>query len=267
MSKTIRTYIEQHVAEGMTLAQARNFTAQQIILSKISQSEYVDRVLIKGGVVMYNLTHENRRSTLDLDFDFVRYDISEESIKLFADILDRKEPNCRVVLVPPIQELHQQDYKGKRVNLLIKDETASLKLKVDIGVHTLLGISQNKMCFSFGFDEELQLFVNPPEQIFAEKLFSLAKIGPSSQRYKDIDDIYYLIVHEGLNVELVRKCLKLITIDNPYNIKDIQDVVDEAENCLCNKLFIVGYNENGGSWLGIEYEKAKNTIIDFIYKL
>ena len=73
--KTIKEFIEQYVASGFTDAQARSFTAQQIILSKIAESRYADKVLLKGGVVMYNITQEQRRSTLDLDFDFIRFDI------------------------------------------------------------------------------------------------------------------------------------------------------------------------------------------------
>ena len=79
MSKTIKQYIESYIAEGFTLAQARNLTAQLIILSKIGKSTFADSVLLKGGVVMYNMTHEQRRTTTDLDFDFVRYNISNDS--------------------------------------------------------------------------------------------------------------------------------------------------------------------------------------------
>ena len=69
MNKTIKQYIEDYISEGFTLAQARNLTAQIIILSKIEKSKYVDSILLKGGVVMYNMTHEQRRTTADLDFD------------------------------------------------------------------------------------------------------------------------------------------------------------------------------------------------------
>ena len=60
MNKTIKQYIEYYLSKGYTLAQARNLTAQLILLSKIEQSKYVDSVLLKGGVVMYNMSHEKR---------------------------------------------------------------------------------------------------------------------------------------------------------------------------------------------------------------
>lgn len=108
MNKTIKDLIEYYVSKGFTIAQARNLTAQLIILSKIEKSKYVDSVLLKGGVVMYNMTHEQRRTTTDLDFDFVRYNISNDNdIKLFVDVLNKKDSQYEVSINGKIEELHQ----------------------------------------------------------------------------------------------------------------------------------------------------------------
>ncbi len=264
---TIKEMIEKYMSAGFTNAQARSYAAQQIILSKIEQSEFADRILLKGGVVMYNITQEQRRTTLDLDFDFVRYDISNESITKFIELLDRKKPEYHVDISGKIENLHQQDYKGKRVKISISDETRSIKFKIDVGVHTLLAIKQNKMCFSFSDDDKLFLLVNPPEQIFSEKLFSLAKVGRFSQRFRDIDDMYYLIVNKNLDIALLKQCLELLTVNHPYGIANVQDVIDKVKQCLNDSFFVSNYNENNGSWLGIDFNKAKEEIITFIYKI
>ena len=257
-----------YVSQGFTNAQARSFTAQQIILSKIQKSEYVDKILLKGGVVMYNITHEQRRSTLDLDFDFIRLNIrNDDNINAFIQNLNKKLSDYTVQLDGKIEDLHQQDYKGKRVRVLISDKTESIKFKMDIGIHTLMSINQNNMCFSLIGGETLTLLVNPPEQIFAEKLFSLAKIGPTSERFKDIDDMYYLITNQSLNLRTIRECLSLITINKPYDIKDASDVVEKADESLNDSFFINNYINNNGSWLNIDYSLAKDTIINFIYKI
>lgn len=268
MSKTIKEYIEDYISKGFTNAQARNLTAQLIILSKIEKSKYVDSVLLKGGVVMYNMTHEQRRTTTDLDFDFIRYSISHDSdIELFVDILNRKDSQYEVSIKGKIEELHQQDYHGKRVKLLIKDKTESIKFKLDIGVHTLLAIDQDKMCFSFEQGKDITLLVNPPEQMFAEKLFSLAKIGPTSVRFKDIDDMFYLIKNKSIDIKVVRKCLELLTLNHLNDIKDVQDVIDKVADTLDNKFFIEGYMSSGGSWLKQDYKEIKICLIDFLYTI
>ena len=40
-------------------------------------------ITIKGGVVMYGLSNDKRRATRDLDLDFIKYSLADESIKLF----------------------------------------------------------------------------------------------------------------------------------------------------------------------------------------
>ena len=268
MSKTIKEYIEQFVSNGYTLAQARNLTSQLIILSKIEKSKFADKVLLKGGVVMYNLTHEQRRTTSDLDFDFVRYGISKDSdIELFVKVLNKKEPQFKVTLNGKIEELHQQDYHGKRAKLSISDATETLRFKLDIGVHTLLAIDQKTMCFSFDNEKSISLLVNPPEQMLAEKLFSLAKIGPASVRFKDVDDMYYLISKKTIDINKVRECLNLLTINPVNGISDMQDVINKAVETLESKLFTEGYLNSGGSWLGMNYNLLKESIIEFLYKL
>lgn len=268
MNKTIKEFIENYISQGFTLAQARNLTAQLIILSKIEKSKYVDSVLLKGGVVMYNMTHEQRRTTTDLDFDFFHYSISNDSdIELFVDALNKKDSQYKVSINGKIEELHQQDYHGKRVRLLIKDETESIKFKLDIGIHTLLAINQDRMCFSFGQGKDVILLVNPPEQMFAEKLFSLAKIGVTSVRFKDIDDMYYLITNKSVDIKTVRKCLELLTINPIGDIKDIQDAINKAIYTLNSQFFIDGYVNSGGSWLKQDYEDIKSCLIKYIDKI
>lgn len=268
MKKTIKQYIEDYVSNGFTIAQARNLTAQLIILSKIEKSKYVDSILLKGGVVMYNMTQEQRRTTSDLDFDFVRYSISKDSdIELFVDVLNKKDPEYEVSINGKIEELHQQDYHGKRVKLIIQDKSEAMKFKLDIGVHTLLAIDQDRMCFSFGQGKDLTLLVNPPEQMFAEKLFSLAKIGAASVRFKDIDDMYYLIKNKSINISTVRKCLELLTLNPINDIKDVQDVVNKAVDTLENQFFIEGYAKSPNSWLNKEYNDIKACLIDYLNKI
>ena len=186
---------------------------------------------------------------------------------MFVDVLNKKDSQYEVKINGKIEELHQQDYRGKRVKLIIKDETESIRFKLDIGVHTLLAIDQEKMCFSFGQGKDIVLLANPPEQMIAEKLFSLAKIGPASVRFKDIDDIYYLIKNGPINIEIVRKCLELITL-NPLNeIKDIQDVINSVGDILDNQFFIDGYLNSGNVWLKEDFKVVKSCILDFIYKI
>ena len=67
--------------EGYSEANAEAKLCQNIIISAISKSSLNRNVTIKGGVDMRSLSGEVRRATQDIDLDFIRYSISEESIK------------------------------------------------------------------------------------------------------------------------------------------------------------------------------------------
>lgn len=50
---------------------------QDIILNKISESDFKNNITIKGGVVMHNISKDVRRATRDLDLDFIKYSLDD----------------------------------------------------------------------------------------------------------------------------------------------------------------------------------------------
>lgn len=264
--RTIEEMIDNYVSKGMTSNQAENYVCQEIILHKISQSTLANNVLIKGGVVMFNLTRNLRRSTSDLDFDFIRYDISEESIRLFADLLNKYDQKYKVK-VTKIEPLHQEDYKGKRVWTLISDNTYKIRFKLDIGVHTLLAIEQVDACFYFDENNRITLKVNPPEQIFAEKLYSLAKLGALSMRVKDVFDMYYFIDEKMLDKKVIKKCIELLTIKQTKGISSLEDICDIVSKVFEDKEYINRIKNAEEKWIDVDYQIVLKTILDFIYSI
>ena len=88
-------------------AQAR--ICQDIILKAISKSRLTENVTIKGGVVMRNLSKDVRRATQDLDFDFIKKSISDESIRKFVEKINKIQ-GITISVIGQITELKQQDY-------------------------------------------------------------------------------------------------------------------------------------------------------------
>ena len=81
---TIKELVSDNINKGYKLKDAENLAAEEIILKKIASSDMAEHVTLKGGIVMYNLTKNNRRVTQDIDFDLIRYSIDKESIKAFT---------------------------------------------------------------------------------------------------------------------------------------------------------------------------------------
>ena len=264
--KTIEKMIATYVSKGMTSNQAENYICQEIILQKISNSSMAENVLIKGGVVMFNMTKNLRRATSDLDFDFIRYDISDISIKRFIELLNKTEPHYSIEM-SKMEQLKQEDYQGKRVWTIISDKTRTIKFKLDIGVHTLLAIEQNYCCFYFDDENQITLKVNPPEQIFAEKVYSLAKHGALSTRFKDVFDVYYFIDHNLLNKNVLKRCFDLLIIKKTHGIKSFDDILKNVSLTFEDEQYLGHFKASNEKWLDAKEETILKTILDYLYSI
>ncbi len=265
----IKELVNKYVSKGFSLRNAQNIVAEEIMINKIASSEMAERVTIKGGLVMYNLSKSDRRVTKDIDFDFIKYSIDKESVYFFIDKMNSLHDGLEVSIVGAIEDLNQEDYQGVRVNTIIKDKfNNKLSLKLDIGVHSYPAIEQDIMIFNFDLDNNgVSISANPPEQIFAEKLISLGRHGVISTRYKDIYDLYYLIKKCNLSLKKVDYILELFLNNSsrkPSNISELQNIVIDTLN---NKQFALEASKPVSKWVDESFEDVKDTIVVFVDKL
>jgi hypothetical protein len=103
---------------------------------------------------MRSITGNVRRATQDMDIDFIRYSLSDESIDIFIQKINCL-PDITIERMGKITELNQQDYHGKSVKILITDQNgASIESKIDLGVHKRLEIEQEEYCFNIAYGNE-----------------------------------------------------------------------------------------------------------------
>ena len=105
----LREEINKLKDEGYSQQNAQARICQDIILEAISKCHLNENVTIKGGVVMRNISNDVRRATVDLDFDFIKKSISDDSIKLFVNQLNTVS-DVTITIIGKIEELKQQGY-------------------------------------------------------------------------------------------------------------------------------------------------------------
>ena len=91
---------------------------------------------------MCALSGSGRRATQDIDLDFVRYPMTDASIRSFVSALSNLGDGVTVRIAGEIEELSQQDYKGRRVNLKVSDGRRTFDTKLDLGVHASAAMSR-----------------------------------------------------------------------------------------------------------------------------
>ena len=108
--------------DGYSEINAEAKVCQDIVLKAIAQSSLNRNITIKGGVVMRSITGNIRRATQDMDLDFIRYSLSDDSIRAFIEKLNCLD-GITIRITGEIEELSQQEYNGKRVIISIEDDT------------------------------------------------------------------------------------------------------------------------------------------------
>lgn len=84
----IKELIKKYIDIGYDEIDAIAKVSQDIILLKISKSRFKNHITIKGGVVMHNISKDMRRATRDMDMDFIKYSLDDESIEEFINKLN-----------------------------------------------------------------------------------------------------------------------------------------------------------------------------------
>lgn len=256
-----------YMKEGYTRANAIAKVCQDIILKEIAESSYFNNVTIKGGVVMHSISNDKRRATHDIDLDFIKYSLDDDSIFRFIDKLNDNGDNINLKIEGKPEKLHHQDYDGKRVNVVVSDSYGNkMSTKLDIGVHKNFDIVQDEYCFDLNaINSTATLFINSVEQIFIEKLKSLLKFGALSTRYKDIFDFYYLINNKNIDKERFNKYLtQIIYNDETMQEKNIKDILNKLNILFSNRIFINNLKDARNNWLGIEVDEVLNNIYKFL---
>ena len=261
---TIREMIRQAKNDGYSDENAEAKVCQDVVLKALSESTLSRNATIKGGVVMRSISRDARRATQDMDIDFIRYSLSDESIRLFVQKLDCLE-DIHIRQVGAITELKQQDYHGKRVFVVISDETGdSVESKIDLGVHKNLSIEQEEYCFDIAcFDGGANLLINSKEQMFTEKLRALLKFGPNSTRFKDVFDMCYL--SDLMDRDKLAACLDALVFSDPgMRENNTNDIRQRVKNTFSSNLYVDRLSKSRKNWLGIEITYVLDRITAFL---
>ena len=266
--ETFANQLAALTADGYKMAEAQAKVAHDAILFAMHKSGFKKNCTVKGGVVMCELTKAVRRTTMDIDIDFVRYSISEASVRRVVARWARMS-GLKIVIFGTVKDLRQEDYRGKRVYLDITDGSikAPVRTKVDIGVHTHASIRQDERRFgALSGEKAATLFANTREQIFAEKLLSLIKHGALSTRAKDVFDLYYLTGE--VNQRTLRKVLRDLVLQNKKcPIREPVKILEAVGRTFKSKRFIRDMTVAKANWLKLPPTKVTAGVLAFLQRM
>ncbi len=178
--------------------------AQERFLYRLSVSPFSSHFLLKGALLLRVYPLPAGRPTKDIDL--LGFGIGNEipSISRALEAILQVQCNDGVVFLPEktrIQKITAQaEYFGARAKVQCLIGGARITIQIDIGFGDVVTPEAVQRDYPVLLDFPIpRLNVYPLETSIAEKVQSLAKLGPLTSRMKDIYDLLFLAAHVGFS--------------------------------------------------------------------
>ena len=217
-------------------AKSNNINAQVVLqnymferlLNRLSVSEYKEKFVVKGGMLIAAIVGLDARSTMDLDATLRNLPLTEEKLNEAIRSICAIDLKDDVIFeVKLIDAIRQDDiYGGYRVRLDAIYETIVTPLSIDISTGDVITPEAVKYEFSGMFDENvcISLWGYNIETVIAEKVETILRRGVFNTRPRDYYDVYILGTTQKYDEKTLQEALKA-TAEHRGSTEQIADVV------------------------------------------
>ena len=246
--------------------QTESKVCQEIFISKIGSNKKLFRkVAFKGGLIIDSLSHGQRGFTKDIDFDFVKYPLSDEGLTSFVDELNICNPFSNIhITIDSIDNLRHKNYRGKRLLLLFIDNESTFKLTIDVGVFLPLIKRNTDIEYRIAFGDATRIMVNPIERMIAEKLSTFAIYGTDNTRDKDLFDAFFLITSFSSDKSVVKKILIGLLVTKNHYFKNFEIAIEYIKQTLLNNDYMKFLKSSKKNWTNHSIEDINSLILEYI---
>lgn len=177
--------------------------ALERLLLRLSKSEYRDRFILKGGMLITQWFDHDNRETRDMDFLGFGSDEPEAVKSIFAKIMqiasdDGLAFDINTITAIPIREA--MEYGGIRLRTAAYLEKTRVPVVLDIGFGDALADPGQTIDYPsiLGMDRP-SIRSYPPASVIAEKFQAVVALGLANGRMKDFYDLW--AVPRALDIE------------------------------------------------------------------
>lgn len=183
------------INEGVAFQQLLTLFLQEEFIRRLSQSEYRDKLILKGGFLLYALSDFTARPTIDADYLLRDYPNKVESIlSLVHTILLGKMGNDSIKIeVRDVEVINEtNEYNGVRIYLVGQIEKTRTPFYIDFGIGDVIVPFEVKRTIPVlleGF-EQVSILTYSIESIISEKFDAMIRYMEANSRMKDFYDVY-----------------------------------------------------------------------------
>lgn len=226
-------------AKIRNIAKNKNIPAQVILqnymferfLVRLSQSEYKNKFVLKGGMLVAAIVGLDNRATMDLDATLKNLPMTpetiEKAIRAICTINCGDNVNFSYTAISPIRD--DDIYGGYRVMLNARYDTILTPLSIDISTGDVITPTPVAFTFVEIFDnnKSFDLWAYNIETVMAEKVETILRRTVFNTRPRDFYDAYILATTQKFNKKLFREALSATALHRGTSeqIKDTGSII------------------------------------------
>lgn len=230
-------------AKIRNIAKQKNIPAQVILqnymferlLVRLAASEYKDKFVLKGGLLVAAIVGLDNRATMDLDTTLKNLPMTPEAIRSALEQVCAIPFEDEVTFeIGNISHIREDDiYGGYRVALTAKFDTMVTPLSVDVSTGDAITPHAVQYNFAEIFDDEqsYELWAYNIETVMAEKVETILRRGVFNTRPRDFYDAYILATTQKFDKALFAEALKATAAhrNTTEQISDIAGILHNIE--------------------------------------
>ena len=180
----------------------RNYMMERF-LERISLSEYRDKFILKGGMLVAAMVGLDARSTMDIDATVKGATVGIEDVEnMIASIISVPVDDGVGFRVKRISEIMDEaEYPGIRVSMETEFDGVITPLKIDISTGD--AITPREVRYSFKLmleDRSIEIWAYNLETVLAEKLETVVSRATTNTRMRDFYDLHILSQLHGQSI-------------------------------------------------------------------
>lgn len=188
----------------------QNFMFERLLV-RLSKSNYRDKFVLKGGMLVAAIVGLDNRATMDLDTTLKNLPLTPETIeKALKSIISINLNDDVTFSIGTISSIREDDiYGGYRVMVNAIYDTILVPLSIDISTGDEITPNPINYSFSemFNSEEQFNLWAYNIETVLAEKVETILRRGVFNTRPRDFYDVYILATTQNYDKEIFKMAL------------------------------------------------------------
>lgn len=260
----IRNFSREKSADAQILM--RNYMMERF-LERMSRSEYRDKFILKGGVLVAAMVGLGARSTMDLDATIKGTNVNVEDIEtlMLSIVTVPIEDGVQFQLKSISEIMDEAEYPGIRVSMNAIFDGVVTPLKIDLSTGD--AITPGEIQYSFKLmleDRSIDILAYNLETVLAEKLETMITRTTTNTRMRDFYDIY--ILEQLYGTTLDPKVLQEALLATAHKrgseqyLDQAEEVFDEVEHDPAMQNFWESYRKKFSYASALEWDVIMKVI-------